>query len=156
MQIFFAESYLPANSISEMMCIPFSFMARISGTVSGIPGLFTTSSALRIFSIVCPPSSHWISHLARVALASSLIFPLSLKNTSNPLTLARTAEPMPLSPPPSTTTRCITDYLIFSVIIVIAQSKMVIIQNLTTILASGMAFFGVCMIAGIPSFWKWW
>ena len=46
-QTIFASVYRPAYSISEMMGVPFSFNFIMSGASLGIPGLFTTSSALR-------------------------------------------------------------------------------------------------------------
>ena len=57
MQIFFALSYLAANSISEMMCMPFSSAFLTMGAVPGMPGLLTISSALSISSSLCCPCS---------------------------------------------------------------------------------------------------
>ena len=67
MQIFFAESYRLANSISDIISMPFSLIFCTMGTVPGMPGDFTTSSALRMSSSVCWPCSKGMSHLRRVS-----------------------------------------------------------------------------------------
>ena len=56
-QIFLARSYLPANSISDITGMPALMALLTIGAVSGIPGLFIISSALRILSLLWPPSS---------------------------------------------------------------------------------------------------
>ena len=63
-QTIFASVYRPANSISEMMGVPFSFNFIMSGASLGIPGLFTTSSAFRISSSVWCPSSQAMPYLS--------------------------------------------------------------------------------------------
>ena len=102
-QIILASVYLPANSISEMIGVPCSLNFRISGASLGIPGLFTTSSALKICSSVCRPSSQAMPWPSRRVLYLSLIADISDTKVSNPFTLARTAAPAPLSPAPNTT-----------------------------------------------------
>ena len=124
-----------------MTGIPFSFSSKMSGMVSGIPGLFTTSSAVNKRSSVCCFSSKSISNCVRTFWYFSLIFPLSERNTSYPFCCAKTAAPQPLSPPPSTTSFFI--YRSFSVTIVKMANITPTIQKRVTILLS-------CM----PSFWK--
>ena len=65
--IFFAESYRPANSISEMTLMPLPSIFCTIAAVDGIPGLLITSSALRMRSSLCFPSSYGISHSLRTA-----------------------------------------------------------------------------------------
>ena len=147
-QIFFALSYLEANSISDTMCVPCALSAWIIGAVSGIPGLFTTSSALSIRFSLCPPSSNGMFHSRRVDAYSSFIVPQSDRNTSNPLTFASTAAPTPLSAPPRTTILALLisfvimcDYLIFNKASVLTASIIPTIQNLVTIRGSGIPCF---------------
>ncbi len=59
MQIILAFVYRAANSISEMIGVPCACSFCISGAVNGIPGDLMTSSALRINSSECLPSSHF-------------------------------------------------------------------------------------------------
>ena len=54
--------YRPANSISEIMCMPFSRSACTTGAFSGMPGDLTTSSAASMRSIVWPPCSYSTPH----------------------------------------------------------------------------------------------
>ena len=112
------------------------------GAVPGMPGLLTTSSALRIFSGVCPPCSKGMSHFCSVARYSSLIFPLSDRKTSNPLTFASTAAPTPLSAPPKTTILAISFYyLTLSNANVLTARMIPMIQKRVTMRGSGMPFF---------------
>src|SRR5690242_11487934 len=73
-----------------MTGILFFFNSTIIFDLSGIPGLFTTSSAFRIIRCVCFPSSYAIPLCERTFLYLSFIF-------------ASTAVPAPLSPAPRTT-----------------------------------------------------
>jgi len=59
-QIFLALVKRPANSISEMILIPFFLIALMMGVLSGIPGLLIISSALSISRSVWLPDSWWI------------------------------------------------------------------------------------------------
>lgn len=59
MQIFFALSKRPANSISEITGMPALTASLTRGAVSGMPGLLMISSALRISSLEWCPSSIW-------------------------------------------------------------------------------------------------
>ena len=137
MQIILASVYLPANSISEMTGMPFAFSFRISGASFGMPGLLIASSAFRISSSVCPPSSHGMSLSSSICLYLSLMREASETNVSNPFFCARTAAPVPLSPAPNMTILfAMAFYLIFKVIIVIAASTMVTIQKRTVIFDS--------------------
>src|SRR5690554_5605688 len=97
--------YRAANSISEITGMPCSLIFCTMGTLSGIPGLFITSSACRTRSWVCIPSSKSIRYSCNVPRCLSCIFPLSERNTSKPFARARMAAPTPLSPPPKTTIR---------------------------------------------------
>ena len=154
MQTFFAESYLPANSISEITLMPPSIIFFTIGAVDGMPGLLMTSSALRMSSSECLPCSYGMSHSWSMAAYFSEMLPISERNTSNPFAFARTAEPTPLSPPPNTTTLDMTtNYLTLSNAIVMTASIIPTIQNLVTILASGSAFAGLFSKHGMPSFW---
>jgi hypothetical protein len=57
--------------------------------LSGIPGLFMTTVALRIKSSVCPSSSHSILLSIRSFLYLSLIFPKSDTKTAYPFLLTQ-------------------------------------------------------------------
>ena len=103
MHTIFALVYLPASSISEMIGVPCCFSFTMIGAVSGIPGLFTTSSALSIFSSVWCPSSHSMLYWFSSFWYLGLIADMSETNVSNPFVLASTAAPAPLSPAPKTT-----------------------------------------------------
>ena len=149
-----ASVYRPANSISEIMGTPFSASATIRGAVSGIPGLFTTSSASIMRSTVCLPSSHAIPYSSSICLYLSLIDDMSETKTSWPFTWASTAAPTPLSPAPNTTilfffiSFC---YRIFKVTNVITAKIIPTIQNRVTILVSGITCKGRCIKASIPA-----
>ena len=126
------------------MPIPLSSTFWTIGAVSGIPGLLITSSALRMSSSEWPPCSYGIFHYSSIETYFLDRLPISERNTSKPLTFARTAEPTPLSPPPKTTTLDIYNcYLTFNNAIVTTARMIPMIQNLTTILASGMALTGL-------------
>ena len=84
-----------------MTCIPRVSSALTIGASQGMPGLFTTSSELSTSSSLWPPSSKGMSHFLSVSAYSGLSLPLSERKTSKPFTLASTAEPTPLSPPPN-------------------------------------------------------
>ena len=70
-------------------------------TCSG--GLLMISSALRIFSSVCCPSSHSIPRSSSIFLYLSLMADMSETKTSKPSFFASIAAPAPLSPAPSIT-----------------------------------------------------
>ena len=99
--------YRPANSISEITSIPFSLSPTIIGNLSGIPGLFTTKSAVKIRSSECCPSSYSTPNSSNTRLYLSANFPLSDKKTSYPNFFPNLAAPAPLSPPPKITKRFI-------------------------------------------------
>src|ERR1700753_473456 len=83
-------------------------LARIFFTISflsGIPGLFITSAAFRIFSSECIFSSKAIPCSSRVERYASFNGPPSETNTSYPRFAASIAAPTPLSPPPNMTIR---------------------------------------------------
>ena len=66
MQIILALVYRPANSISDMMGIPNAIIFLTIGASLGMPGLLITSSAFKISSSVCLPSSHLLCTHQRV------------------------------------------------------------------------------------------
>src|SRR6187401_744160 len=86
-----------------MMEIPFVLIFFTSSFFSGMPGLFTTSSALRIFSSLCLPSSKSIPACCNSLRYISFKEPPSERKTSYPFCFASKAAPTPLSPPPSIT-----------------------------------------------------
>ena len=102
-QIILAFVYRPASSISLIIGIPAAFISTIMGDLSGIPGLFTTSSAFRMYSRVCCFSSHIMSCWLSISLYRGLMGPMSLTKTSNPFFKDKMAAPTPLSPAPKTT-----------------------------------------------------
>ena len=140
--------YRAANSISDIMGMPFCFNSTIIGAVSGMPGLFTTSVACNIVSFVCPPSSKRMlcDNNASRELGESIS--LSDRNTSNPFALARIAAPTPLRPPPNTTSfvcsnfSLISIYLIFKVANANTAKMIPISQKRTTIFDSGIGMIG--------------
>ena len=158
-QIILEWVYLPANSISLIMCVPCSISFFTMGASFGMPGLFTTSSAFRILLSVCCPSSHSILWALSSVLYLFLMADISETKTSKPFAFANTAAPAPLSPAPNTTILfilfffycrlqgcCPCDcivlvvlsrrYLIFRVMMVSAAKIMVTIQKRIVILLS--------------------
>ena len=86
-----------------MMGMPAWIALATIGAVSGMPGLFTISEALRMSSSVCWPSSQLMPRSSSICLYLSLIFDMSETNTSKPSFFANTAAPTPLSAAPKTT-----------------------------------------------------
>src|SRR5699024_9002356 len=85
------------------MRIPFSRIFLTIETESAIPGLLTTTSASKIQSSLCCPSSQSILLFKRTFRYFGEIFPLSETHTSYPFFFPKSAAPTPLSPAPSTT-----------------------------------------------------
>jgi hypothetical protein len=67
MHTILASVYLPANSISLITGICFASTAAITGTSTGMPGLFTTSSAASMRAMVWEPSSNSIPSASSTA-----------------------------------------------------------------------------------------
>ena len=96
----------PGNSVQrDFLSQAFSdfIFAIIVEELGLIGGAFTTSSAFKISSSVCCPSSQEMSYLSSISLYLLLMADMSDTNVSNPFTLASTAAPAPLSPAPNTT-----------------------------------------------------
>ena len=102
--------YRPANSISLIIGMLFFTISFTIGTSLGIPGLLITSSAFKINSAVCWPSSQGILRLFSCSLYLSFIGDLSETKTSKPCFCANTAAPIPLSAAPKITILAIICY----------------------------------------------
>ena len=121
-----------------MTFTPASCSFLIKGAVSGIPGDFTTRSAVRIRDSVCFPSSHSKPFSSSTSLYLPGIVPESDTNTFHPFCTARIAAPIPDSPAPRIAI-CLPipfNYLTLSVTIVITAKMIPTIQNRETIFAS--------------------
>ena len=124
MHTILASVYRPANSISLTIPIPLAMACCTMGAWLGIPGLFTISLALSIFTSVCRPSSQSMPWLSSICLYLSLMGPMSETNTSKPFCLAKMAAPTPLSAAPNITILSISTFPLLFVVVVSAHRQL--------------------------------